>query len=212
MKRFFLILFLLPYTSYCQIDSEFILQKPFFDQWSRYCISKMGCFDLTLDSTLAFSKNGINYYDDYYYLYYSYGSEYKQLIDSIDPAGIYGSMLYNFKNETDNSYVVLWKMEGEYNPFFNAYYISKRKIVKIGEWGMTVSNIEYYGEYCDYAIEDVRIHQRHNEIELSFLKNMNFIDLSKDIYNEDWALYKAGELIITFNIVDGALRLIERNE
>jgi len=135
----------------------------------------MDCLYLTLDSTFAFSKNGINYYDDYYYLYYSYGNEHRQIIDSIDPAGIYTSMLYGFKNEIGNSYVFLWKMESEYNPYFNAYYISKGKIVKIGEWKMAVPYVEYNCEYCDYSIEDIRIHQRDDEIEFSFLRNMSFV-------------------------------------
>ena len=44
----------------------------------------------------------------------------------------YSLMLYNFKSEKDDSYVVLWKIELEHLPAFNAYYIKDGILMKIG--------------------------------------------------------------------------------
>jgi hypothetical protein len=204
MKRLFFILFFIPFVSYCQTDNEFMFQRTFSNQWGYDCISEIDCFY----STYIFNDD-----DNYYTLYYSYGNESWQAIDSIDPSGFYSSSLFGFKNEIENSYIVLWKNESEYSPFFNVYYILEGKIVKIGEWEISVLAIEYHCEYCDYSMEDIRIYQRNNEIEFSFLKNMVFGDFSENKYNDDWnwTSYQAGELILSFNIVDGTVKkVIER--
>lgn len=202
---FFIFLLFLS-VSYCQADSEFKLQESFTDKWDNNCISKTDCFYSAFIST----DDDIN--DLYYILYYSHGNENWQAIDSIDPSGFYNSTLYSFQNEITNSYIVLWKYESEYNPFFYTYYINEGKILKIGEWGISVLAIEYYCEYCDYSIEDIRIHQKDDEIEFSFLKNMDFLNFSEDRYRDDWTWtsYQAGDLILSFNIIDGTLKRIER--
>lgn len=211
MKKIFFILFFIPFISYCQSDTEFKLQNSISVEWGKNCISQMDCFYLSLDSALTFSDDDI--YDYYYILYYSYGKENRKTIATGDFSDLgYDITLNIFKNETNNSYVVIWKIEMEYVPSFYVCYIRDGIIMKIGEWGIAIPYIEYHCEYCDYAIEDIRIHQRDNEIEFSFLKNMNFVNLSTDIYNDDWVLYKAGNLKISFNIVDGLLKVIEKGK
>jgi len=130
-------------------------------------------------------------------MYYLYGNENKQFIDSIEIDG-YGSTLYSFKSEKNNSYVVLWKIEHEYSPTFKAYYLVNGNLVKIGYWGIFTPC-----DNCDtqdYPIEYIRIFQRDDTIEISFLKDAEFIDYSENSYNEKWTLYKAGTLAHSFNI------------
>jgi hypothetical protein len=205
MKNIFLILFLIPFITHSQNSIEYKLQKSFSDQEEKNCISKMDCFYSTLIS---------NDDDDVYYtLYYSYGNENWQAIDSVDPAGFYESALYSFQNETENSYVVLWENDSEYNPFFYIYYLSKGNIVKIGVWGIHEPPGEVLPDYLDYSVEDIQIHQKNNEIEFLFLKNVTFaiIPENYDFGDDDWGTFKAGELKVSFNIVDETVkRVIEK--
>jgi len=198
MKKIYIILFFIPFISCCQTDTEFILQKKLLFEWGKdYCISKNDCFFLDMDT------NGV--------IIMSYSSERyknKQAIDSIDDAGLYGTALYSFQNETDNSYVVLWKNEGEYNPYFNIYYLSKGKVVKIGEWMILIPHIVYNCEYCDYSAEDILIHQKNNEIEFSFLNDTDFVILREYSNYDDWGTFKAGKLKVSFNIVDGTVKKV----
>ena len=211
MKNLFFILFLIPFISFCQADSEFVFKDSISVDWGKNCISKMDCFFLNLDSTLLFNDEDI--YEYYYTLYYLCENGNKQTMATgyWEDLG-YNVTLYSFQSEKNKSYVVLWKFEFEYNPYFNAYYIHNGKILKIGEWGIAVPYTEYNCEYCDYSVEDIRIYQRDNEIEFSFLKNMNFIDTSVDINNYDWISYKAGELVLSFNILNESLKVIEKNK
>ena len=210
MKNLVFILLFIPLISYSQTDSEFVFQKTFPEQrWSN-CISDNNCFSLSWDH--------INLT-----IFYTYGlGGNKQAIDTIGNAGIYGLTLNNFKNEKDNSDVVILKMESEYVPFFNVYYLKYGKLMKIGEWTISVPRDKYNCEYCDYSIEDIRIHQRNDEIVFSFLKEVEFVVYSKYydyddgdtrlFYNyDDWGTFKAGELKVSFNIVDRSLKVIERD-
>jgi len=201
MKNLLFILFFTPFISYCQVDSEFKLQKNFSEKDDKICITKNDCF--------SFSTN-----TDEVILTICYTNEQsgnKQTIDSMDISGIYDLTLHSFQSEKDGSSVVLLELETEYHPYFNAYYISKGKIVKIGEWGIAIPYIEYRCEYCGYSVEDIQINQRDGEIVFAFLKNMDFFDNSTGINNNGWVLYKAGELVLSFNIVDKSLKVIEKD-
>jgi hypothetical protein len=105
---------------------------------------------------------------------------------------------------------VIWKRESEFAPSFYIYYITYGKLIKIGEWVIYEPNGELLPDYFDYSIDNIRIHQKNNEIEFSFLKNMDFIDTSADNYNEDWVSYQAGELILSFNITNGTRKRVEK--
>jgi len=199
MRKLFFILCFIPFISYCQTNSEFILQKSFSGQRGNHCITNNDCFHLSPDNPNNISRT----------IFYTYEQDKnKQAIDTIDYAQIYGLILYSFKNEKDNSYVVSWKFEDEYVPTFFTYYIKDGKLMKIGNWIIAIPYNKYGCEYCDYSIEDIRIHQRDDEIEFSFLKDMRFIDLKNYDY-DDWGAFEAGELILSFNIVSGELRVIK---
>jgi len=211
MKRFFFIWLFIPFISCCQTSSEYKLQNSILVEWGKNCISEIGCFYLTLDSTLVFDDDDI--YDYYYTLYYSYRNINKQVVATGDWIGLaYGSTLSGFKSEKENSYVVIWKVDGEFLPLFYVYYIKNDRIMKIGEWGII--------EPCDncdtgdYLVEEIRIHQRDEKLEFSFLKEMSFVvykDLSKSLIYDDWGSFKAGGLIISFNIIDGTVKKIAKN-
>jgi len=203
MKRFYFILFLFPFIVFCQSDTEFKLQRSVIFEWGKNnCITNNDCFYI----------NSVPVDVACYLLYYSYQGEEKQMIDTVFSFILYDLILNRYENEKDNSYVILLKIEEEHYPTFYVYHINNGKLKIIGKWVIYEPPGEVLPDYLDYSIEDIRIHQREDEIEFSFLKDMNFVDLSADIYNYDWVLYKAGELIISFNIVDETLRLIERDK
>jgi len=201
MKRLFFIWFFIPLISYCQTDSEFKLQNSISVEWGKNCINEMDCFYLSLDT------------NEYVYsLYYSFENEnMKQIATGDWTELVYSADLHSFQNENANSYIVLWEKANEYNPFFTIFYLFDGKIVKIGEWGIAISRIDYYCEFCDYSVEDIRITQKNDEIEFSFLKDIGFMIVTKEYYDyDDWELFKAGELIISYNIVDGMVKRIEK--
>ena len=198
MRNLFFILFLLPIISYSQTNSEFNLQHSIeFDEKKHECIAENYCFFLDLN-TNAFSVT----------LYYSFGRNgNKQSLETMDISDFqYGSTLSSFKNETNNSYIVIWKRESEFAPLFYVYYIKEGILMKIGEWGIT--------EPCDtcdtgdYLIENIRIYQKSYEIEFLFLKETRFAVFKENFDYEDFGTYKAGNLVVSFNIVDEALKVI----
>jgi len=200
MKNFLFILFLLPVISHCQTDSEFVFQNSIEVDWDEYyCINESYCFFLDLDTS-----------DDQVTMYYSLRKNgNKQTLEIMDISGLtYGSDLNIYKNKTDNSYIVIWKRESEFAPSFYVYYIKKGILKRIGEWGIT--------EPCDtcdtgdYSIENIRIYQRDNEIEFSFLADANFVIFKEDYHYDDLGTFEAGELKISFNTVDGLLKVIEK--
>ena len=198
MKKVFFILLFIPLISYCQNDNEYRFQNVSQLDWDNYCISRMDCFDLSFD---------INYC----ILLYTHGKEKKQMIDTVFSQMLYGSTLNSFKSQKDNYYLVLWKIEGEFVPTFYAYYVKDGKIMKIGEWVLFVPCKTC--ETVNYLIEDIKIFQNDDEIEFIFLKETSFVaykDLSKSLDHEDWGSFQAGELIVSFNIVDGTVKRVEK--
>ena len=210
MKRLFFIWFFIPLISYCQTDSEFILQNSISVEWGKNCISEIDCFYLSLDSALIFDDDDI--YDYYYTLYYSYENERKQEIDSgnWDDLG-YDLTLYSFKSQRDNSYVVFLEFEYEHFSSLMAYYIRERKLMRIGKWIIYLPCDTC--ERADYNIENHYLYQKNDEIEFYSLKDVEFLDYSNKKYHwesNDWVSYKAGELIISFNIIDGTVKRVEK--
>ena len=201
MKNLFFILFFIPFISYCQNGSEFILQKSLSFERGNNCITNNDCFSLSPDIPNNISRT-------IFYTYVLNGN--KQTIDTIYYAHIYGLTLSNFKNENENSNVVFLKIEDEYVPTFFIYYIKYGKLMKIGEWIIAIPYIKYGCEYCDYSIEDIRIHQRNDEIVFSFLKDMRFVVMGEH-YNDydDWGTFEEGKLKVSFNIADGSLKVID---
>jgi len=207
MKRFFFIWLFIPFISYCQNDNEFKLQNIKEIEWKKnICISKDDCFYLKPDRELF-----------YVFLYYSHRNEIKQMIDSAEYNSLlYGDQLCSFEYQRDNSHVVLWEIQGEYSPTFYFYYLKDGNIMKIGEWD--------FFEPCDtcdvfhYSVNDIRIFHKNDEIEFLFLKETRFFagkenyDYDYDYDYNDWGLFKAGELVVSFNIGDGTVRRVEKRK
>jgi hypothetical protein len=124
---------------------------------------------------------------------------------------LYGSILNIFKNEKDNSYVVIWKIDGEFVPAFYLYFIKDGKLKKIGEWEIIELPGEIFPDYLDYAVNDIYISKKNDEIEFSFLKDVKFIVFRENFrYSDDWGIFEADKLKISFNIVNGMLKKIEK--
>jgi len=206
MKKFFFIWLFIPFISFCQNDNEFKLQNVSQKNRNDFCISKMDCF---------YIENTIDEFDEvgmfYYILYYSYGeSENKQAVDSIDDSSLLYDSLYSFKSQKDNSHVVFWEIGGEYGPSFFTYYIRDGKLTKIGKWIMVepCDTCDYFG----YSLNDIKILQRDNDIEFLFLKETEFIVERESFKYDNWGVFKAGELIVSFNTVDGTVKRVEKRE
>jgi len=210
MKKLFFILLFIPLVLYCQTDSEFKLQNSMSVEWGKNCINEIDCFYLNIDSALIFDNDDYDYY--YYTIYYSYGNESKQVIDSANRNDLgYDLTLYSFKSQRDNSYVVFFEFEYEHFSSFIVSYIRERKLMRIGEW------IIYSPcDTCDrasYNIENIHLYQKKDEIEFSSLKDVEFLDYRNNKYHwesNDWVSFQAGELIVSFNIVDGTVKKVEK--
>ena len=166
MKKIFFILFFVPLISYCQTDTEFKLQKSIkFDWGDNKCITENNCFSLVLDTS-----------DFRLTMFYSdekFGT--KQVVETKIDYLSYGSTLNSFKNKKDNSYVVLWKIDDEHYPFFYIYYIKDGKLMKIGEWVIYEPPGEILPDRLDYSVKNIRIYKINDEIEFSFLKDVEFM-------------------------------------
>ena len=200
MRNFFFILLLLPVISQCQTDSEFVFQHSTTVEFNKEkYITKNDCFLFELDTS--------NFSVTIYYSFRRDGN--KQTLETMDISDLtYGSNLNSYKNETDNSYIVIWKRESEYVPSFYVYYIKEGNLMRIGEWRIT--------EPCDtcdsgdYSIENIRIYQKSNEIEFLFIKDIRFVVFKEDYHYDDFGTFKAEKLIVSFNLSDGSLKLKEK--
>jgi len=200
MKRFFLIWLFIPFISYCQNDHEFKLQNVSQKYWDDFCISKMDCFSLSFDTV----------YFDYCILFYSYEEKKKQMIDTVFSQMLYDYPLSSFESQANNSHVVFWEIGGEHGPFFYAYYIKDGKLTKIGKWIM-VEPCDTC-DYFDYSLNDIRIFHKNDEIEFLFLKETSFFVGNENYDYDDWGLFKAGELVVSFNIANGTVRRVEKRK
>jgi hypothetical protein len=198
MKKILFLLFIIPFSSYCQDNLEFKLKfSKKVDLEKTICISKNDYFCVETDKGLYFE-----------YLYYLQSNgENRQIIDSSWIDG-YGSTIHCFMSENNDSYVVLWEWEGEHFPVFNIYYFKDKLLIKVGEWGIIkpCKTCDYSG----YYVKDIQINKRNDEIIFLFLKNVEFLDLTENLFNGDWMFIKAKDLMLSFNIIDGTLKRTKR--
>jgi hypothetical protein len=160
MAKVCFLLFLLPFISCINTNSEFKFQDSFLvSVGDSICINDKDCFFCISDDNLFYTT-----------MYYSHEkSENKRKVDAVEFI-LYSSTLYNFKLQKNNSCVVLWKIEREFTPIFNAYYIYEGELMKIGEFEiyMPCKSCDIF----DYSIQDIQIFQRDEEIEFSFFKDI----------------------------------------
>ncbi|HEX4887222.1 MAG TPA: hypothetical protein VFV37_04165 [Luteibaculaceae bacterium] len=192
MMRIYFILLLLPFVSCGQANQEFNLQNSFqVNLQNSVCITNNDCFCFSSDSSLF---HLIMHYSDA-------KCKKKKLIDTVEFSP-YESRLHTFKSEKNTSYVILWETEYEYIPVILAYYVAGGNIVKISE--LEISLPCQSCESLDYPIKDIRVVQEKNEIEISFLKDVNY----RSEGNNEWKLHKAGTLKYRFNTETNELRHI----
>lgn len=192
MARVYILFLLFPFASCGQINQEFKLQNSFpINLKTPVCISKDDCFCFSSDSSL-------------FYLIMNYSDakcEKKKLVDSVEFSS-YKSMVHGFKSQKDNSYVVLWETEYEYYPEVFAYYVVGKSIIKVGE--LPISLPCQTCESFEFPVQDVQIIQDKDELEISFLKDVN----QRNSGNNEWKLYKAGLLKYRFNTETRKLQTI----
>lgn len=185
MMRVYFILLLFPFVSCGQTNSEFKLQNSFLvNLQNSVCINTKDCFCFSSDSNLY-----------HLIMYYSTAKcEKKKLIDTVDFSP-YKSMVHSFKSQKNNTYVVLWETEYEYYPIIQAYYITEEKLVKIGE--LEISLPCQSCESFEYPIKNIRITKKKEDIEISFLKEVNYRRKGE----VEWKLFKPGTLKYRFNTI-----------
>lgn len=192
MRLYFILLTLAFVSCGGHSNSEFKLHNSFHIKLqNQVCINTKDCFYFSADSSLY-----------HLFMYYS-NAEWRQkiLVDTVDFSP-YKSKIHNFQSLSNESYVVFWETEYEFFPFIYAYYITNGKIVKIGE--LLISLPCQSCESYEYPIKDIRILQNGKEIEISFLKDVNY----KSRNSTDWQLYKAGVLKCIFNTETNELKYI----
>lgn len=183
---------ILAFVSCGHTRSEFKLQNSFQIRLQNPVhINTKDCFYFSMDSSLY-----------QLFMYYTNAElEKKKLIDSVEFSP-YKSMLYSFKSHIFNSYIVLWETEYEFYPLIYAYYITEGEIIKIGE--LLISLPCQSCESFEYPIKSIKIIQNGNEIEISFLEDVNYKPKNSTV----WQLYKAGVLKCIFNTETNDLRYI----
>lgn len=185
MKRVYFIFLLFPFVSCAQTNSEFDLQDSFLiNLKGTICINEKDCLYFSNDSSFSYLE-----------MYYVAEDKSKNLIDSVEFSP-YKSRLYSFKSQEKNTYVILWETEYEYFPVIIAYYFAEQKIEVIGE--LKISLPCQSCESFAYPIKDIHILKRKDEIEISFLKNVNYKEKGFRQLKE----YRPGALKFYFNILN----------
>lgn len=188
--RFFFIVLLLPFVSCGQANQEFKLQNSFLvNLKTPVCITNNDCFFFSSDSSMFYL---VMHYSDAKY-------ENQKLVDSVEFSP-YKSTIHSFKSQKNNSYVVLWETEYEYIPIIQAYYIAEERLAKIGE--LEISLPCQTCESLEYPIKDIQILHKKEEIEISFLKDINY----KEKDSSEWKLFKAGTLRYYFNPISNEFK------
>ena len=190
MKKILFVFLLLSFTSCGQTVFEFKLLNSFPVKINNpVCIDKESCFCFSSDSNL-------------YYLVMHYSDkecEVKQLVDSVEFSP-YKSAMHSFKAPKTNSYVILWETQYEYYPIILAYHIEQGTITKMGEIDIALPCQSC--ESFEYPVKDIRIIQKKDDIEISFLKDASH----KEKGNSEWKLFKAGTLKYYYNSTTGEFR------
>lgn len=190
MLRIYFILFLLPFVSCGQVHTKFKLENSYpVSLKNAVCISATDCFCFSSDSNLY-----------YLMMYYSNAKcENQKLVDTVEFSP-YKSTVHSFKSQKNNSYVVLWETEYEYISVIKAYYIAEGRLAEMGE--LKISLPCQSCESLDYPIKDIQILHKKEEIEISFLKDVNY----KEKDSDEWKLFKAGALKYHFNTVSNEFK------
>lgn len=191
MKTYF-ILFLLHLFACAQPTDKFKLIGSFpVSKKSPICINEKNCFCFRNDSSV------------YHLIMYQSNINCQQieLVDSVDFSP-YKSTLHSFKSEKNNSFVIFWETEYEYFPAVLAYYFNEGKLLKIGEFQVSLPC--QICESYNYPLQDIQIIQNHEDIEITFLKDINY----KQGKEDKLKLFKPGSLKYSFNIANRKLSVI----
>lgn len=195
MKSYFLLSILLIHLNLlsAQTTQHFKLSKP-----------KV----VNTDKTIRIGSNNFSFKTDDYLDYLimecsSFKSEpndLKVVIDTVDYSP-YNSKLYSFISN-NKEFVVLWVTEYEYYPLIIAYYLKEGSLSKIGS--LEISRPDSLNESFEYPIKCIRVSKLGDNIEFSFLKDVNY-----KINDNEWKLYKAGLITYRYNIPDKKFEIIQ---
>lgn len=180
---FFIILTSCTKSNYKLIDSFEVNSS------SNICVKRGGCFYFENDSSLSIFSM--------YYL--DKESNVGTLVDAVELSP-YTSNFLIFRSQRNKSNVIIWETRSEYYPTILTYYLKKSSLKKIGE--LQISLPCEMCESLEYPLEDLKIYDSKDQLEITFLKDVN----SRLSSHENWRFYKAESAKYIFNFKTGKLK------
>jgi len=195
MKFCFLTTLLLQFSlNYGQATYNFKLNQSYpVPSKKTICLNSNNCLFFKRDKTFS------------YLLLYHSNSGFKRnalrIIDSVDVTP-YTSRVYCFCSDIDKKeFVVLWETAYESLSCILAYYLKGNQLFKIGDLKISLNckTCEYFG----YPIKSICIKKVDDNIEFSFLEDLNFWKSGSE---EE--MFKVGKFKYQFNIKQKNLKII----
>jgi len=195
MKIFFLTVLLLQFSLlWAQTKYDFKLTKSVqFNAGKSMYLNSNNCLCFKSDNSFS-----------YLIMYHSnYGCKRNALmiVDTVDVTP-YTSKVHSFCSDNDKKeFVVLWETKYESLSYILAYYLIGNQLFKIGELKISLScpTCEYFG----YPIKSIGIRKVNDNIEFSFLK-----DLDYRISESEEKTFKPGEFKYRYNISQKKLEVV----
>lgn len=158
---------------------------------------------LNSDNSLTFKTDKRQFYSIMNYSNSRFRQNSKQSIDSVDLTP-YVSRVHCFNSEINkDEIVVVWESEFENKSYISVYYLKDNQLMKIGELKISLScpTCEYFG----YPIKSINIQKDKNNIEFSFLEDLEYwISGDREIF------FKAGTFKYQFDISQKKLKVIAK--
>ena len=195
MKIIFLTTLLLQFSLlYGQSKYDLKLNKSVqFNANKSMCLNSNNCFYFKTDRGLQ-----------YLILYHSNSGSKRNALMIVDTVDFtpYTSIIHSFSSDNNKKeFVVLWETEFESSSYILAYYLIGNQLLKIGELKISLScpTCEYFG----YPIKSISIRKVNDDIEFSFLEDLNY-----GISDSEEKLFKAGEFKYRYNISQKKLEVV----
>lgn len=195
MKFYFLTTLLLQFSlNYGQATYNFKLNQSFTVQSKKpICLNSNNCLCFKSDNSFS-----------YLIMYHSNSGCKRNALRIVDTVDVtpYTSKVHSFCSDNDKKeFVVLWETEFESSSYILAYYLIGNQLFKIGELKISLScpTCEYFG----YPIKSICIRKVYDDIDFSFLKDLNYW-----ISDSEEKMFKPGEFKYRYNLSQKKLEVI----
>lgn len=189
--------------------TSFLLQFSLLYGQSKYDFKLTKSFEVELNKSICLNSNNwfcfkTNRNLFYLIMYHSNSGCNRNSLRLVDTVSFtpYISTVHSFCLDNDQKeFVVLWETEYENLSFILAYYLIGNQLFKIGRLKISLScpTCEYFG----YPIKSISIRKVNDDIEFSFLEDLNYW---KSESEEE--MFKAGKFKYQFNIKQKKVKII----